>query len=890
MLRWLRSAFWALMRLLLSFRYRVRVHGRKQLRGLKGPVVVFPNHPGYIDPALVLSQLWPTLHLKPVLYEGLFLQPGYFRTPLAYPLIKFLGALLVPDLNRPSARARARAEQAVAGVIEGLARGEHYILWPSGHVQRDGVEHLRAARALTDILRAAPGATVVLVRTRGLWGSMFTYAQTGERPPLMGRLWAAAGWLLANLLLFMPRRSIDITVEVLDRSKLPPLERDKVNRWFEAWYNAGGPDQPTYVPYHRLFGARSYEFPRPPAAAALDVSRVTAETKAEVAHILEGKLGWPLGEAERQPETTLDQLGIDSLGRMEITLAVEQRFGFASAQAPNTVGELWLLAQGLAEEPHPQPAPPEWSRPPAAGGPPQIKGETLGEAFVNQALAHPDDVAVADDQAGVLTYRRLLVGVLTLARRFAGLPGARVGLLLPASAACDTALLALHWAGKVPVILNWTTGPANLAHAAQAVGLTHVVTSEAFLDRTGVQIDGVEYVCLEDVRQGIGRWELLRTLMGVRLLPGRVRRRAPKVAADQPAVILFTSGSEKAPKAVPLTHANLLSNQRAALGVLGLTRKDCVLGFLPAFHSFGLTLTGLLPLLAGIRVVRHPDPTGAATLARKTAAYRPTLLAGTPTFVSAILRRATPEQLGSLRLLFVGAEKCPQALQETASRLAPGALLLEGYGITECGPVVAVNRPGANRPGTVGRPVPGVEVCVVEPETEGPLPPGRVGELWVSGPSVFPGYLAYDGESPFRERQGRRWYVTGDLAEVDADGFIRLAGRKKRFLKAGGEMISLPALEEPFARRYPPTERGPRVAVEGVETAGGRRVVLFSTEPLGLREANALLHEEGFRGVMRLDEVRRVAAVPVLGTGKTDYRTLRALLSSPGPAAELVAR
>jgi long-chain-fatty-acid--[acyl-carrier-protein] ligase len=707
----------------------------------------------------------------------------------------------------------------------------------------------------------------------------------------MRRLWSGVGWLLANLLLLMPRRRVDITVELLDRSQLPPLERDRVNRWFEAWYNAGGDEAPTFVPYHRLFGPRRHTFPRPAtAAAAPDVSRVTTETKAEVAHLLERKLGWPPGEAELRPEATLDQLGLDSLGGMEITLAVEQRFGFASAQAPNTVGELWLLAQGLAEEPHPQPAPAEWSRPAATDEPPQITGDSIAEAFLNQALAHPEDIAVADDQSGVLTYRRLLIGVLTLARRFADLPGERVGLLLPASAACDTALLALCWAGKVPVVFNWTTGPANLDHAARATGLTHVVTAEAFLDRTGVQIDGVEYVCLEDVRAGIGRWELLRTWLGLKLLPGRIRRRAPKVGPEQPAVILFTSGSEKAPKAVPLLHANLLSNQRAGLASLGLSRKDCVLGFLPAFHSFGLTLTGLLPLLTGIRVVRHPDPTAAATLARKTAAYRPTLLAGTPTFVSALLGRATPEQLASLRLLFVGAEKCPPALREQSRRLAPGALLLEGYGITECGPVVAANRPGANRPGTVGQPVLDVAVCVADPETEEPVPPGRVGELWVSGPSVFPGYLAYDGPSPFRERDGKRWYVTGDLAEVDTDGFIRLAGRKKRFLKAGGEMISLPALEEPFARLYPPTERGPRVAVEGVETAAGRRVVLFSTEPLGLREANAVLHDEGFRGVMRLDEVRRVAAIPVLGSGKTDYRALRVLVTSAEPAPDLVAR
>jgi long-chain-fatty-acid--[acyl-carrier-protein] ligase len=890
MLHWLRSAFWALLRLLLSLRYRVRVQGRKQLRGLKGPVIVFPNHPAYIDPAIVISALWPEVRLRPVLYEGLFLKPGYFRTPLAYPLIRLLDALLIPDLTQPSARARARAEQAVASVIDGLGHGENFILWPAGHVERDGVERLRAARALTDILRAAPDANVILVRTTGLWGSMFSYAQTAQRPPLRGRLRAAIGYLLASLLLFMPRRRVDITVEILDRSKLPSLQRDQVNRWFESWYNTGGLAEPVYVPYHAVFGRRSYEFPRAPETAALDVSKVTAETKAEVAHILEQRLGWPLAEAEQTSETTLDQLGLDSLARMEITLAVEQRFGFSGAQGPNTLGELWLLAQGLAEEAPLQPAPPEWSRSPASDAPPEIRGDTLLEAFVNQALAHPHDIAVADDLAGMLTYRRLLVGVLTLARRFAELPGQRVGLLLPASAACDMALLALHQGGKVPVLLNWTTGPSNLAHAARSMGLSHVVTSEGFLDRTGVQVEGVEYVYLEDLRQGISRGEQLRTLLGVWLRPGRVRRRLPKSAPDDPAVILFTSGSEKAPKAVPLTQRNLLSNQRAALGILNLTRQDCVLGFLPAFHSFGLTLTGLLPLLAGLRVVRHPDPTAAATLARKIGAYRPTLLAGTPTFVSAILGRARPEQLASLRLVFVGAEKCPPALREHCARLVPGAQLLEGYGITECGPAVALNRPQANRPGTVGQPVPGVEVCVVDPETEERLPPSQVGELWVSGPSVFSGYLAYEGDSPFRQRQGRQWYVTGDLAEVDTGGFIRLCGRKKRFLKAAGEMISLPALEEPFSRRYPPTEKGPRAAVEGVESEGGRRIVLFCTEPISLREANAVLHEEGFRGVMRLDEVRRLPAIPVLGTGKTDYRTLRTRISADAPAAELASR
>jgi long-chain-fatty-acid--[acyl-carrier-protein] ligase len=266
--------------------------------------------------------------------------------------------------------------------------------------------------------------------------------------------------------------------------------------------------------------------------------------------------------------------------------------------------------------------------------------------------------------------------------------------------------------------------------------------------------------------------------------------------------------------------------------------------------------------------------------------YKPTLLVGTPTFVGYILDRAESGELASLRLVVVGAEKCPQSIFDRFAQAAPNAKVLEGYGITECSPVVSVNPPEAPRPGTVGKPMPGVNVCAVDLESDEALPAGKLGLLLVSGPTIFPGYIAHDGESPFRERDGKRWYVTGDLAEIDADGYIHFSGRLKRFLKAGGEMISLPALEEPFVRLYSPTKDGPQVAVEGVEADGGRRIVLFTTTAITLREANDLLLKEGFHGVLRLDEVRAMDKLPVLGTGKTDYKVLRGQIMAKEETAE----
>jgi long-chain-fatty-acid--[acyl-carrier-protein] ligase len=875
MLRLIRNILWFPYWLIVSLRYRLHVHGAEQIRGLRGPVLVLPNHPTRMDPSVVVTALWPWLHPRPVLFEG------NFTNALCYPIMLLLGAIRVPDLSRASSRARARAEKAIGTVGDALRRGDNVVMWPSGRTQRGGVEVLGGARAAADILRQVPEARAVLVRTRGLWGSRFSAAYTGQFPNLFREMGVSVGLLLANLLFFMPRRRVDITVRLVERNELPELRRETLNPWLESWYNADvRPEKPTFAPYHFLFGPRTHEFPdtRSPAEAHLD--RVKPETRHEVEEIVERKLHRRLTDAEKGPETTLDQLGLDSLDQMEVALDVEQQFGFAGEEVPRTLGELWALAQGLVEQKLPKPAPPAWFRRPrdeAAA----ITGETVAEAFVRRAVANPSDVAAADDAAGAMPYGRLLTGALLLARRFAELPGEYVGLLLPASVAGDMAFLALLLAGKVPVVLNWTTGTANLAHAARHLGLKHVVTSEQFLDRLlGLTIEGTIYVYLEDLHEGIGKFQRLCTLLRIRLLPAGVRNEVPRTDPDRPAVVLFTSGSEKAPKAVPLTHRNLLSNARACIEALALTRRDSVLGFLPAFHSFGLSITGLLPLLSGLRVVHHPDPTAAAALARKIGAYRPTLLAGTPTFVGYILDRAKADQLEAVRLIVVGAEKCPERLREHCAESMPRAVLLEGYGITECSPVVSVNQQSANRPGTVGPPIPGLEVRVTDLESGAPLPCGRQGMLEVSGPTVFPGYLGYDGESPFKECDGKRWYVTGDLGELDADGFIHLSGRLKRFLKAGGEMISLPALEEPFTHRYPPTDRGARVAVEGVEKpGGGRHVALFITEPLELREANALLWEEGLRGVMRLDEVRQVEAIPVLGTGKTDYKALRVQLT-----------
>jgi acyl-CoA synthetase (AMP-forming)/AMP-acid ligase II/1-acyl-sn-glycerol-3-phosphate acyltransferase/acyl carrier protein len=876
----LERLFWTVARWLIALRYRVRVIGLDKLRSLDGPTLVLPNHPGYVDPLIVLALVRLKQPLRPIVYQDTY------RHPLVYPVMPLIRAFEVPNLQKASRQSRQQAVAMLDALAAALNRGDSLLLYPAGRLVRTGIEVVGSARSAAELIERCPRANIVLVRTTGLWGTMFGCARTGSVPDLTKTFFAALGWLIASLVFFMPRRRVQIELELLDRSKLPGTTREEVNPFLEQWYNEGQPAgatvaEPVFVPYHFFFGPREGSFLAGRRKSDEGLKEIPAETLAAVDDMVEARLNRTLETQEKTAATPLDSLGLDSLDRMQLSLEIEQRFGFQAAAVTETMGDLYQLAAGRAANAAsvPAQAPAAWTARRQHDAPAELLGNTIGEAFVRRCLASPNDVAIADPLAGVLTYRRMLVGASLMSRRIARLQGAAVGILLPSSAAADLAFLAVHMAGKLPVMLNWTTGEAGLATALKTARVQEVLTSEKLVDRLGIDLPGAELIFLEDLRKGMSKFEQLAALLAATLRPGKFLRELPRQQPHDPAVVLFTSGSESVPKAVPLTHDNLLASARASLRAAGLSRRDAMLGFLPPFHSFGMLGNLVAPILAGLPMVHHPDPTDARGLVAALSAYKVTCLLSPPTFLASMLAVGSQERFASLRLILAGAEKCPDTLFERCRQLAPAAQLLEGYGITECSAVVSLNRPGAAVAGSIGLPLDGYEYRIVHPEQMSPVEAGEAGMLLVRGPAVFHGYMNSDGPSPMLEYEGKSWYRTGDLVAANDDGFLFFRGRLKRFLKAGGEMISLPALEEPLAIAYPSTEDGPQVAVEGIELAEGRRIVLFTTVEMTLREANARLAQAGLRGVMRFDEVRLVKKVPVLGSGKTDYVQLRKLVN-----------
>jgi long-chain-fatty-acid--[acyl-carrier-protein] ligase len=307
-----------------------------------------------------------------------------------------------------------------------------------------------------------------------------------------------------------------------------------------------------------------------------------------------------------------------------------------------------------------------------------------------------------------------------------------------------------------------------------------------------------------------------------------------------------------------------------------LEERDITIGLLPPFHSFGLTTTVLLSWCLGLRTVFHPNPNESALLASVVETFKATVLFGTPTFLGGIVRVASDRQLASLRLAVTGAEKCPDAVYQALRRACPNATILEGYGITECSPIVSANRPEKSIPGTIGKPMDSVECVVLGLESHAPVGPGESGMLYVRGASIFSGYLNYSGESPFFEWNGKRWYRTGDLVRQDADGWLTFEGRLKRFVKLGGEMISLPAIEAVLLPHFSSeADEGPPLAVETMGPPDSPEIVLFTVRSTTRDEVNRLVRDAGLSALYNVRQVIRVDSVPVLGTGKTDYRGLK---------------
>ncbi len=483
-----------------------------------------------------------------------------------------------------------------------------------------------------------------------------------------------------------------------------------------------------------------------------------------------------------------------------------------------------------------------------------------------------------DPVPGLYGYGDLLRMTLALGRLGARLtqPGEHVGVLMPNVAATVTLLIGLAAYRRVPCMLNYTTGTEGMQNACRVAGVRTVFTSRAFLEKAQLTaqaeaLQDVRLLYLEDLRRQFGILDKLWLLGYALWFP---QRAVPPADPEAPAVVLFTSGTEGRPKGVVLSHRALLANVDQILRIFPFGPKDRILNCLPIFHSFGLTAGVLLPMVSGARLVLYTSPLHYKVIPQLIREKGCNTLFSTSTFLYHYARHASPEDLKTLRYVVAGAEKLAEPVREVwRSRF--GIDILEGYGATELAPVVAVNLPDSNRPGTVGRLLPGIEARILPVEG---IAPG--GELHLRGPNLMSGYYRPEAPGvldPPRSVAGEGWHDTGDVVEMDADGYLRIHGRLKRFAKVAGEQVCLDQAEQ-VARAV--SSEAQHAALAEPEAGRGEVIVLYTTDPDLTRER--LVAAARQLKVPELALPRRIVhveALPLLGTGKVDYRRLAELRS-----------
>jgi acyl-[acyl-carrier-protein]-phospholipid O-acyltransferase/long-chain-fatty-acid--[acyl-carrier-protein] ligase len=511
--------------------------------------------------------------------------------------------------------------------------------------------------------------------------------------------------------------------------------------------------------------------------------------------------------------------------------------------------------------------------------------------FVRTAARHPFRPCISDSASmQQLNYAKTLAGAMLLARQLRPILGNEkmVGVWMPPSVGGALANIALALLGKTTVNLNYTSSPEVVGSAIRQCGIRHVLTSRAFTGR-GVKLpDPDRAVYLEDFRKNISEGQKLRAVLTVLCLPGFVLDRwvlgLSHHRMDDLATIIFSSGSTGEPKGVMLTHQNIMANAESMIQTIDVKKSDVVLGILPFFHSFGYTVTLWVPLQVGASTVYHHDPRQAKEIGELCGSHRCTIFLTTPTFLRFFLRRCEAGDFASLRVLMCGAEKLPQKLaREFVEKF--GVLPLEGYGCTELSPAAAANVPDieangskqiGNKPGTIGQPLPGVAARIVHPETYQALPIGQEGLLLICGANVMKGYLGKPELTAQSIRDG--WYVTGDIAKFDEDGFLMITGRLSRFAKVGGEMVPLEKLEEEMHGILGTSERLVAVAAVPDEKRGERLVVLhLELNGVDVRQICERLSTKGLPSLWVPGErdFFQVNELPILGSGKLDLKRLK---------------
>jgi acyl-[acyl-carrier-protein]-phospholipid O-acyltransferase/long-chain-fatty-acid--[acyl-carrier-protein] ligase len=493
----------------------------------------------------------------------------------------------------------------------------------------------------------------------------------------------------------------------------------------------------------------------------------------------------------------------------------------------------------------------------------------LHHQFIETAKQYSGKMYIVDRTTNRrITYSRALIASLILSEKLRKYEPGFIGVMVPTSAGSILSILASLMSGRVPVMINYSTGAAqNCEYAQKKCAFKTIITSKALLEK--IQCPVVPgMVFLEDIMASIGIVDKLNAALRAKLPTPLLKKTIAQGHEEDNIVILFTSGSEKDPKAVQLTHKNITANLKSLEQVYEFSSADSILGNLPLFHVFGQTAHQWLPIWCGMTVVTYANPLDFKAICDVVREEKVTIMAGTPSFFWGYVNKANPGDFASCRIMLAGADKCPDALRKVFLE-QHGKVLLEAYGCTETSPGLTVNTPLHNKPGSVGRPLPGVRVRIENYETGEECKVREIGKILVKGDNVMKGYFDDFESTSLAFRHG--WYDTGDMGWMDEDGYLWHVGRLKRFVKIGGEMVSLIKVEDVLEKIIP--EGAKCCVVEIPDQTKGARIVAAVTQQLDEKEILKKMSEQ-LPNIALPKNFVVIPDLPQMGSGKINFRAV----------------
>jgi acyl carrier protein len=871
----------AIYRFFLSLRYSVEITGTEVLRE-KGAKFILPNHQALIDPQLMFAHLYRYITVVPVVTES------FYNNPVLNKLFKASGAVPVSDLSTGSRDINV-LNTIFENVTAALKNGENVLLYPSGQIAGQGYEKIFNKQSAWTVVNSLPENTRVIgVRINGLWGSMWSRAWAGKTPDFFKTFLKGVFYIFANLIFFVPKRKVTIELDdITEEAKINAKEnRLAFNSFLEKFYNKNGEEPVNFLKHYFYFPRSKRQLPEKIAGSAEEVksftpyveSDIPEEIFEQITDIIIRETNLNKREIKITSNLTLD-LNVDSLMLVTIIAAIEKQFEVISQLEPaliKTVEDLCRIAMGFGViDETLKPSYLHIHKAPFT----EIKidkTKNIVELFLETFSSNKDEYFAYDKIMGTTTRKEFLLKAMVLSKIIRKeVKGKEVGIMLPALQSTTLLVISSYLAGKVPVMLNWTVGKNVMEHCVKTVDLKQILTARSFYTK-------IENLLPESVKQKCIFFEQKVSEIGIATkLSGLISyllRTKPKIKHDDTAVILFTSGSESLPKAVPLTHRNIVSDLWGGFSLISIKTDIMLLAFLPPFHSFGFTVLTIFPLLSGVKTAYSPDPTDSRELLKILNHTRVNTILGTPTFLKQLINVTSHAEMKLIKLAISGAESMPPSLTEKFyQKCHKGALLLEGYGITECSPIITINTLEKQKENSVGVFINGVEHLIVDINTNEPVNQGEQGMILVKGDNVFKGYPDKSISSPFVKVGEDEYYKTGDLGYVDKEGYLYITGRLKRFIKIGGEMISLPAIENALLKKYG-SEEQTVLAIEGTDTTQPPQIVLFSTIGMDLTEINLYLKQSGFSNLIKINRIIHLDEIPLLGTGKTDYKILKNMI------------